>query len=162
MSVYALNYETRKGLSQVCEATLTIGAPIEMVWSAVSSFGGIKLWMPSLVSCHILEDKPQPPALGAVRRVASSGGATIDEHLEIWDLSNHFISYRLERSHPWPINGVRGSMRLSSADKNNTVLSWSVDGQQFTEENRREIAAGLEPFMRSSLEELNRLLTRAS
>ena len=90
--------ETRKGLSQVCEATLTIGAPIEAVWSVVSSFGWIKLWMPRLVSCHILEDKPQPLAIGAVRRVALRGGATIDEHLEIWDPANHFISYRLERT----------------------------------------------------------------
>lgn len=162
MFTYALDYESRKGLRQVCEATLTIDAPIEMVWSAVSSFGGIKLWMPALRNCHVLEDKPQPPALGAVRRVVSGDGATVDEHLEIWDLENHLISYRLESTPMWPIKCPRGCMRLSPANKESTLVCWSVDGEDFTEGNRLKLAAVLEPFMRSSLEELNRLLTRVA
>lgn len=161
MSSHAPGYETRRELRQVCQHTVTIEAPLEMVWSALSAFGALKFWMPASVrSCYVLEDKPQPPALGAVRRVGSSDGAVTDEILEVWDLDNHFISYRLERNPAWPMTGPRGSMKMRPVGKDSTEVLWAVDAEDITEENRKTIAAGLEPFMETCMAEVNRLLTK--
>ncbi|EXJ68319.1 uncharacterized protein A1O5_08934, partial [Cladophialophora psammophila CBS 110553] len=129
----ALDYDSRKGLIEICELVETIERPIEMVWSVISAFGAIKTWMPGIETCYVREDKPQPPTYGATRAVANLG-IVMEETLEIWDLKEHFISYRLQDGGPWPIKGCRGSIRLRKLDADKTEVTWRADAAEVSSE----------------------------
>lgn len=159
MSERNANHEPVQGLIHICKVTETIKVPVEMVWSVVSAFGAIKMWMPGIDSCHVKEDGPQPPTVGAVRAVANLG-MVMEETLEVWDLKEHYTVYRLKDPCPWPLKGCRGSIRATSKGDNTTELVWSVDAEEISEEASKQVGAALIPFINSGIGELRRVLTR--
>jgi len=155
----AMDYNSRKGLIHICQVVETIDRPIEEVWTVVSAFGAIKMWIPGIDTCHIIEDKPQPPEYGAVRAVANLG-MVMEETLEIWDIKGRFISYRLKDPCPWPLKGCRGSIRMTAKGKESTELTWSADAEEISEEAIKQVTPQLIPFFQSGIGELRRVLVR--
>lgn len=155
----AMYYDSRRGLIHITKVTETIDRPIEAVWSVISAFGSIKTWMPGIDQCYVLEDGPQPPAYGAKRAVANLG-MVMEETLEIWDLKEHYISYRLKDSSLWDMKGVRGSVRLDRLGDNKTQIEWSTDAESITPEVIAEVIPELIPFFKSGIAEARRILER--
>lgn len=155
----AMDYDSRKGLKHICKVVETIDRPIEVVWSVVSAFGAIKTWMPGIETCQILEDKPQPPAYGAVRAVANLG-IVMEETLEICDTKEHFTSYRLKDGGPWEMKGCRGSSKLRALGENRTEWTWSCDAEEISDAAIEEVTPALIPFFKSGISEARRILER--
>lgn len=159
MASVAMDYDSRKGLIPMCKVVETIDRPIESVWALCSAFGAIKGWMPGIESCVVREDKPIPPAYGAVRAVANLG-MVMEETLEIFDVKNHFISYRLQDPCPWPLRGCRGSLKLEALNETKTQVTWSSDAEEISQETIEETRPQLDAFFKSGIAEARKILMR--
>lgn len=92
--------------------------PIGEVWAVVSSFGGLRGWIPGLQVCSL-----DGVGVGAVRTVTVAGH-TVAERLVAIDAAAHLVSYAVMPPHPFPAEGVVGTIRLTAVGQRTNVAWW--------------------------------------
>ncbi|MET0931041.1 MAG: SRPBCC family protein [Aeromicrobium sp.] len=96
----------------------TLPHPVGEVWAVVSSFGGLRGWIPDLERCSV-----EGVGVGAVRTVTVAGH-TVDERLEVLDPDAHVVTYAVLPPHPFPADDVTGTIRLTDDGADGTLVEW--------------------------------------
>jgi hypothetical protein len=135
----------------VAKVVDTVAAPIGEVWSIISGFGGIKLWMPAVESCSL-----EGYGVGAVRLVKVNQGF-VSERLEEVDPTQHRVVYRVLEPSPLPMKDAVGSIQLTALGPKSTRLEWVARAASL-DVPKEQIEAFTAPFYRTNIDKLKELL----
>ncbi|WP_164737271.1 SRPBCC family protein [Georgenia sp. SYP-B2076] len=127
-----------------------IAHPVAEVWAVLSSFGGLRGWIPRLESCSL-----DGAGVGSVRTVTVAG-YTVQERLETCDPAAHVISYAVLPPHHFPADDVVGTTRLTGTSDGRTKVEWWCEANVVG--SREEFVAVVERLYRASIRGLDRFL----
>lgn len=100
---------------------ITISAPIEKVWTAMTHHEGMVDW-PDFHQVEILKKgSPHPDGLGCVRRVKAKG-LEVTEEITKYD-AHHEMHYQVSKINH-PINHHGGVIKLAETE-NGTTVTWT-------------------------------------
>ncbi|WP_071690782.1 SRPBCC family protein [Nioella sediminis] len=82
---------------------IAIAAPVDTVWQALRDLGGLSAWHPAVARCEMLGTPPD--RVGALRRVQTRDGLSMDEELVAMREHEHRIEIRA-RAMPFAVTEV--------------------------------------------------------
>jgi len=126
-----------------------IARPPDQVWREVGHFGGIAGWVDGVTACVVTGQ-----GVGAVRLVTRNG-RQVHERLVIWDPQLHVLAYELLPPHALPASDIRSTLALTG-DGERTLVTWRSEAR--IEGDAAILRSYIEPFFRTSLSNLRRLL----
>ncbi len=126
-----------------------IARPPDQVWREVGHFGGIARWVDGVTACEVTGQ-----GVGAVRLVTRNG-RQVHERLVMWDPQRHVLAYELLPPHALPASDIRSTLELTG-DGERTLVTWRSEAR--IEGDAGILRGYIEPFFRTSLSNLRRLL----
>jgi len=132
--------------------TQEIARPPDEVWRQVGDFGGVIAWVDGITACAVTGQ-----GIGAVRLITRNG-RQVRERLVAWDPHSHVLAYELVPPHVLPACDIRSTLELSG-DRERTLVQWRSEARIVDDAER--LLGFVEPFFRTSLDKLRRLLEQA-
>jgi len=102
--------------------TITIHAPVDVVWQVISDFGAGSKYLAMVTRCTV-----QSQGVGGLRTLTFSDGSVIVERLEMIDEKGHRLSYTLLSDTPF--GNCLTTMALQALSPNQAELTWTADFQ---------------------------------
>ncbi|WP_433869541.1 SRPBCC family protein [Saccharopolyspora sp. CA-218241] len=107
-------------------ASAVVDAPVEQVWELVRDFDGLPRWHPAIERSEIEGGGPAD-RIGAVRRLALSGGGEVRERLVALDDTARSTSYEFVTS-PFPVRRYRATLRVAEDTAGGrSFVEWCAD-----------------------------------
>jgi hypothetical protein len=103
-------------------STITIHAPTDVIWQAISDFGAAGGYLVGVVDCTL-----QGKGVGARRRLTNADGGTIVERLETLDEAARRLIYSLETDTPF--GNCLTSMTVRDLGPSQAELEWAASFQ---------------------------------
>lgn len=121
--------------------TKKLNVPVERVWNAIRSIGGLDVWFPFIETCRVEGD-----GAGALRfmTIANNGGE-IQDTIESIDDSQQRLVYRRPVS-PFRVTDYTGSVEVFTSFDGLGVIVWTIDF-----ESRCEDAASIAELVHGAI-----------
>jgi Polyketide cyclase / dehydrase and lipid transport len=133
--------------------TKIVDAPVEKVWSAIRSIGGLDRWFPVIDSCRV-----DGQGVGATRTLGLVGGGEMrDRIVEIDEAERRFRYERFEL--PFPVENYRGMVQARARADHRSEIVWGIQFEVAVEK-RGELVAFIEGAISDGLDGLEQELTR--
>lgn len=101
------------------EASKTIDAPANFVWSTVRAFSGLERYFTMFAS-----STTEGSGVGATRRLNLPDGGQFHERLESLDDASRTLTYRVLTS-PLPVENYVGTVTVDDAGNGRSRVTWS-------------------------------------
>jgi hypothetical protein len=106
-------------------ASAIIEAPVEAVWAAIRDFGALASWHPAIAKSEI-EAGQDADAVGCIRMLTLTDGATARERLMMLDDSRYRLIYNFETP-AFPVANYLATLELAPVTNGDgTFASWSA------------------------------------
>jgi hypothetical protein len=133
--------------------TKIVDAPVEKVWSAIRSIGGLDRWFPIIESCQV-----DGQGVGAIRILGLVGGGEMrDKIVEIADAERRLRYERFEL--PFPVENYRGMVEARGRADHRSEIVWGIQFE-VAAEKRSELVSLIEGAVSDGIDGLEQELTR--
>ena len=133
--------------------TKIVDAPVEKVWLAIRSIGGLDRWFPMMDSCRV-----EGQGVGAIRTLCLVGGGEMRDRIgEIADAERRFRYERFEL--PLPVENYQGTVEARGRADHRSEIFWGIQFE-VAAEKRDELVAFIEAALSDGIDGLEQELTR--
>jgi hypothetical protein len=130
-----------------------VDAPVDKVWVAIRSIGGLDRWFPVIDSCRV-----DGQGVGAIRTLGLVGGGEMrDRIVEIDEAGRRFRYERFEL--PFPVENYRGMVEARGRGDHRSEIVWEIQFE-VAAEKRGDLVAFIEGAISDGIDGLEQELTR--
>jgi hypothetical protein len=126
-----------------------MAVPGDKAWQAISKFGRLDVWFPSIATCVVEGD-----GVGAHRYMTLRRGGDITDRVVDIDTTARRLTYQRIRS-PFPVTSYKGTVEVFDSFDSHAIVVWTVDfdsdaqhSSAVAEALRAGIGAGVEGMER--------------